>query len=114
MVGPARVYIAKYMFILYIFKDIRFNNPIIKNKYLSVHFVILIKNDRNLFFKKIATALYRYDIKTIYIASDDYDFYGDIENKFPNNIIIRKTFFEKNLYNLHYGHPQEKNKCMTA
>ena len=63
-------------------------------------FVILIK--------KIANALNRYDIKTIYIASDDYDFYRDIENKFPNNIIIRKTFFKKNLYNLHYGHPQKK------
>lgn len=94
------------------FKNIQLKNPIIKNKYISVHFRNSdIKNDTNLFLKKITNILNKYNnIDTIYIASDDYDFYNIVQNKFPNINIIRKTFFEKNLKNLHYGSKDKKKQ----
>ena len=94
------------------FKNIQSKNPIIKNKYISVHFRNTdIKNDTNLFLKKIKNTLNKYiNIDTIYIASDCYEFYNIVQNKFPNINIIRKTFVEKNLKNLHYGCKDKKKQ----
>ena len=95
------------------FKNIESNNTRIKNKYLSIHFRNSdMKNDVNLFLNKIKEALNKYtDIKTIYIASDDFHFYDNVANKFPNINIVRKTFFEENLTNLHC-YSSDKKKQM--
>ena len=87
------------------FDKIQSQNQIIKNNYISIHFRNSDKkNDINIFFNKIINVLDKYrNINTIYIASDDYDFYNEVEKKFSKINIIRKTFFEPGLKNLHYG-----------
>ena len=94
------------------FKKIQSNNQTIENKYISVHFRNSDKkNDRELFLKKITNILNKYNhINTIYIASDDYYFYDIVQTTFPNINIIRKTFFEKNLKNLHHGSTDNKKQ----
>ena len=94
------------------FKIIQSKNPEINNEYISVHFRNSDReNDRDLFLKKITSTLNKYiNINTLYIASDDYDFYDIAQNKFPNINIIRKTFFEKNIRSLHYGVKDKKKQ----
>ena len=94
------------------FKIIQSKNPKIKNEYISIHFRNTDKkNDRDLFLKKITSTLNKYiNINTLHIASDDYDFYDIVKNKFPNINLIRKTFFEKNLRSLHYSSKDKKKQ----
>lgn len=94
------------------FKNIQLKNPLLKSKYISVHFRNSdIKNNTNKFLQKISNSLNKYKmINTLYIASDDYNFYDIVKNKFPNTNIIRKTFFEKNLKSLHYGSSDKKKQ----
>lgn len=93
-------------------KNIQTNNPIIGEKYISVHFRNSDKkNNVDLFLKKITASLKKHaNITTLYVASDDYDFYTIVEKKFPTITIIRKTVFEKNLKNLHYGCKDKKKQ----
>lgn len=95
-----------------LFNKIKLNNKIIKEKYISVHFRNSDKkNDKIKFIKKIRETFNKYnEIKTLYIASDDYNFYETIEEEFSNCNIIRKTFFEKGLVNLHYGIDDKKKQ----
>ena len=110
--GPPSIYSKIRVNDVY-FKNIQSNNQIIGEKYISVHFRNSDrKNDTGLFFKKITASLKKHgDITTLYVASDDYDFYNAVETKFPTITIIRKTVFEKNLKNLHYG-SKDKTKQM--
>jgi len=94
------------------FNKIQIKNLPINKKYLSVHFRNTdIKNNDTLFFSKIQKTLNKYKgIKTLYIASDDYYFYENIKKYFTSVEIIRKTFVEPNISNLHYGSKDKKTQ----
>lgn len=87
-----------------IFNRIKDENKIDK-RYLSVHFRNTdIKNDNKLFIKNIKKALSDFKIDTIYVASDDSQFYIQIFEEFKDVNIIQKTFPNKNILNLHCTH----------
>jgi hypothetical protein len=77
----------------------------ITSQYISVHFRNTdIKNNTDYFIKVIKTTLEKYNkINTIYLASDDYEFYDIIKNEFALLNIIRKTVPLQNIKNLHYS-----------
>jgi hypothetical protein len=90
-----------------IFNRIKDENKIDK-RYLSLHFRNTdIKNDNKLFIKNIKKALSDFKIDTIYVASDDSQFYIQIFEEFKDVNIIQKTFPNKNISNLHYTHPDK-------
>ena len=76
--------------------------------FISLHFKNTdIKNDNKLFIKNIKKALSDFKIDTIYVASDDSQFYIQIFEEFKDVNIIQKTFPNKNISNLHYTHPDK-------
>lgn len=79
----------------------------IKGKYISIHFRNTdIKNNSCEFINKINFISKQYNCKTIYLASDDYNFY-ELLSKDKEYIIIRNTIPPKDIGNLHYS---AKNK----
>lgn len=91
------------------FNTLKLNNKPIKSKYISIHFRNTDrKNDCNKFINKIKIVSKENNIKTLYIASDDYKFYENIELQFPNLNIIRNTYPAKNIINLHYTNSDKK------
>lgn len=95
-----------------LFNKIKFNNKVIGDKYISIHFRNSDKKNNYLqFIRKTRETLNKYKmINTLYIASDDNEFYENMEKEFPNNNIIRKTFFKPGLINLHYGVSDKKKQ----
>lgn len=90
-----------------IFNRIKEENKINK-RYLSLHFRNTdIKNDNKLFIKNIKKALSDFKIDTIYVASDDSQFFIQIFEEFKDVNIIQKTFPNKNILNLHCTHPDK-------
>lgn len=62
----------------------------IKKKYISIHFRNTdMKHDINLCVKQIINSIHKYDISTIYLATDDYSAYDFISEKLPNIEIIQ-------------------------
>lgn len=90
-----------------IFNRIKDENKIDK-RYLSLHFRNTdIKNDNKLFIKNIKKTLSDFKIDTIYVASDDSQFYIQIFEEFKDVNIIQKTFPNKNILNLQTTHPDK-------
>ena len=76
----------------------------IDEPYISIHFRNTdIKNDINIFIKKIKELVLSTKINNLYIASDYYDTYNIIKSEIPSLNIIRKTIPDKDIYNLHYS-----------
>jgi hypothetical protein len=76
----------------------------IPEKYISVHFRNTDrKNDLSLFIKKIKSAIKRYKINTIYLASDDYCTFYIIKKEIKNITLIRNTIPPRNIHSLHYS-----------
>jgi hypothetical protein len=76
----------------------------IDEQYISIHFRNTdIKNDINIFIKKIKELVLSTKINNLYIASDYYDTYNIIKTEIPSLNIIRKTIPDKDIYNLHYS-----------
>jgi hypothetical protein len=81
---------------------------LIKEPYISIHFRNTdLKNDINLFIKKIYKIYDTAKIKIIYISSDYNQTYDIISKEFPEFVVIRKTVPDINIQNLHYS---KKNK----
>lgn len=81
---------------------------LINEEYISVHFRNTDKKNKiNEFINKVYLISKKTNIKTIYLASDDYFAYDEFKKKMPNLNIIRLTIPPKNIKCLHYG---EKNK----
>lgn len=83
----------------------------IQNNYISVHFRNTdIKNDIDKLIDKIKTHTTKFDIKTIYFASDCNQSYHTLKSTLKNLEIIRNTVPPDNIRNLHYysGNKQEQ------
>lgn len=76
---------------------------VIAGDYISVHFRNTDKkNNVTPFIKKVREIVNATNIKTIYLASDDYNAFDIFKKRFPKRKIIRKTVPPPNITNLHY------------
>jgi hypothetical protein len=93
-------------------KDIQINEKImgmlekespISKPYISIHFRNTDKaNNIELFIEKTRKIIDETNIDTIYLASDDFNAFNTLKEKFPQINIIRKTIPPNGIRNLHY------------
>jgi len=93
------------------------DNIVLQNKkYIAVHFRNTdIKNTIDFFYDKIQTVTLKYNIQTIYLATDDYYCKNMMETKFPNLEFIQKVNPSKDVHNIHYHHDnpwQQMYECL--
>lgn len=97
-------------------------NDIIKNKYIdidkkyiSVHFRNTdYKNDIKIFISKIKESSEKYDIKDIYLATDDSKAFDIIREELKELNIIQYTKPIGNCKNIHYGDPDKYKIIMNV
>jgi len=89
-----------------------------KKLYISVHFRNTdINNDINITITKIKKAMVYYNIKTVFIATDDYTAFNAIKDSIKDIDILQYTILEeKNIRNLHYNSINKEKQfydCLT-
>lgn len=76
----------------------------IDGKYIAGHFRNTdMKHDINEFIERVKEISNKTEIKTFYLATDDFFALEKIKNKLPNITIIQNTLPPANIGNLHYG-----------
>lgn len=93
-----------------------------KDKYISIHFRNTdIKNDTNEYLSKIKNAFSEHKhIDTLYVATDDANFYDKVKFSFPEKNIIRSTiplhppprYEGRGLHHLHPDRVKQQHNCL--